>query len=90
MESKKDDSPLKARFLVVKKEIYKHYTEKQQTEQQADSASLKRGMSECERESEVIEIDTDTTSPGASKQNQAHSHGLSEKLGENVHVRCHG
>ncbi len=44
MESKKDDSLLKVRFLVVKKEIYKRYTEKQQTEQQAASAALKRGM----------------------------------------------
>ena len=26
------------------------------------------GMSECERESEVIEIDTDITTPGTSKQ----------------------
>ena len=33
MESKKDDSPLKARFLSVRKKIYNHYTEKQQTEQ---------------------------------------------------------
>ena len=33
METKKDDSPLKTRFLTVRKEIYNHYTEKQQTEQ---------------------------------------------------------
>ena len=59
MEIKKDDSPLKARFLVVKKEIYKRSTENQQTEQQAVSATLKRGMSECEWESEVIEMDTE-------------------------------
>ncbi len=68
MESKKDDSPLKARFLEVRKEIFNHYTEKQQTEQQAASPVLKRGMSERERESAVIEIDTDITAPGASKQ----------------------
>ncbi len=67
MESKKDDSPLKVRFLVVRKEIYNRYTEKQQTEQQAVSETLKRGMSERERESAVIEIDTDITTPGASK-----------------------
>ena len=30
--------------------------------------ALKQGISECERESEVIEIDTDITSPGARKQ----------------------
>ena len=57
MESKKDDSPLKARFLSVRKEIYNHYTEKDKTEQQTVSASLKRGMSECERESAVIDED---------------------------------
>jgi hypothetical protein len=68
MESKKDDSPMKARFLTVRKEIYNHYTEKQQTEQQAVSVALKRSMSERERESAVIEIDTDITVPGATKQ----------------------
>ena len=67
MESKKDDSPLKARFLTMRKEIYNHYTEKHKTEQQTVSVSLKRGMSECERESAVIEIDTDITTPGASQ-----------------------
>ena len=68
MESKKDDSPLKARFLAVRKETFNRYTEKQQTEQQAASATLKRGMSERERESAVIEIDTDITVPGSTKQ----------------------
>ena len=68
MESTKDDSPLKARFLAVRKEIFNRYTEKKQTEQQAASAALKRGMSERERESEVIEIDNDITAPGVSKQ----------------------
>ena len=33
MENKKDDSLMKDRFLEVKKEIYKRYTEKHQTEQ---------------------------------------------------------
>ena len=46
MESTKDDSPLKARFFAVRKEVYKHFKEKQQTEQQAASAALKRSMSE--------------------------------------------
>jgi hypothetical protein len=68
MEITKDDSPLKARFFVVRKEIYNRYKEKQQTEQQAASAALKRVMSERERESEVIEIDNDITTPGANKQ----------------------
>ncbi len=68
MESKKDNSLLKARFLAMRKEINSRYTEKQQTEQQTDSVSLKRGMSERERESAIIEIDTDITAPGASKQ----------------------
>ena len=68
MESTKDDSPMKARFFAVRKEIYYRYTEKQQTEQQAVSATLKRGMSEREWESAVIEIDTDITSPGANKK----------------------
>ena len=48
--------------------MYNHYTENQQTEQEESSAELKRGMLECERESKVIEIDTDITSPGANKQ----------------------
>jgi hypothetical protein len=61
--STKNDSPLKARFFAVRKEIYNHYKEKQQTEQQAASVALKRVMSERERESEVIEIDNDITSP---------------------------
>jgi hypothetical protein len=52
----------------VRKEIYNRYKEKQQTEQQAASAALKRVMSERERESEVIQIDNDITAPGASKQ----------------------
>ena len=33
MESMKDDSPLKARFFAVRKEIYNRYKENQQTEQ---------------------------------------------------------
>jgi hypothetical protein len=41
MEITKDDSPLKARFFVVRKEIYNHYKEKKQTKQQAASLSLK-------------------------------------------------
>ena len=68
MENTKDDSPLKARFFAVRKEIFNRYQEKQQTEQQEASAALKRGMSERERESEVIDIDNDITAPGASKQ----------------------
>ena len=52
----------------MRKEIYNRYKEKKQTEQQAASVALKRVMSECERESEVIEIDNDITVPGASKQ----------------------
>ena len=67
MEHKTDDT-LKVRFLVVRKEIYNRYTAKQQNEQQAASVTLKRSMTECERESEVIEVDTDTTTPGASKK----------------------
>ena len=67
MESKTDDA-LKATFLAVRKEIYNRFTTKQQNEQKTVSATLKQSMTECERESEVIEIDTDITSPGASKQ----------------------
>ena len=63
----KDDSPLKARFFAVRKEIYNHYKEKKQTEQKTVSATLKRRMSDRERESEVIDIDNDITVPGASK-----------------------
>ena len=68
MESTKDDSPLKARFFAVRKEVYKRFKDKQQTEQQAASAALKRSMSERERDSEVIDVDNDITAPGASKQ----------------------
>ena len=68
MESTKDDSPLKARFFAVQKEIFNHYKQKHQNEQQAASAALKRSMTEREQESEVIEIDTDITAPGASKK----------------------
>ena len=68
MESTKDDSPLKARFFAVRKEVYNRYKEKQQAEQQTASAALKRGMSECEWESAVIEIDTNITTSGASNQ----------------------
>ena len=67
MESKTDDA-LKATFLAVRNEIYNRFTTKQQNEQQAASAALKRSMTERERESEVIEIDTDITAPGASKK----------------------
>ncbi len=67
MESKTDDA-LKARFLTVRKEIYNRFTTKQQNEQQAVSVALKRSMTEREWESEVIEIDTDITAPGASKK----------------------
>ena len=49
METTKDDSPLETRFFSVRKEIYRHYKEKQQTEQQAASETLKRVMSERER-----------------------------------------
>jgi hypothetical protein len=58
METTKDDSP---KFTIVTKQ-------KQQTEQQADSAALKRSMSDLERDSEVIDVDNDITSPGACKQ----------------------
>ncbi len=58
MENTKDDSPLKARFFVLRKEIYKHYKEIHQTEQQADSTVLKQVMSEHERESEVDSFKT--------------------------------
>ncbi len=67
-ENKKDDSPLKTRFLTVRKEIYNRYTEKEKTEQQTTSPALEQGMSECEWQSEVIEIDTDITDPGTNKQ----------------------
>ena len=67
MESKTDDA-LKARFFVVRKEIYNRFTVKQQGEHQTTIVVLKRSMTECERESEVIEIDTDITVPGTSKK----------------------
>jgi hypothetical protein len=77
MESTKNDSPLKARFFAVRKEIYNRYKEKNQTEQQSVSAALKRGMSESERESEVIDIDNEITAPGASKKT---NHTVTDRL----------
>jgi hypothetical protein len=68
MKNNKDDIPLKDRFLVVRKEIHNQYTERHKTEQQTDSVELKRSMSECDQESEDIEIDTDLTTLGARKQ----------------------
>jgi hypothetical protein len=67
MENTKDDSPLKARFFEVRKQIYNRYKEKKHTKQQEVSVTLKRVMSECEWESEVIEINNDITAPGANK-----------------------
>ncbi len=67
MESKTDDT-LKTRFLEVRKEFYNRYTDKQQNEEQAASATLKRSMTDREWESEVIEIDTNITAPRASKK----------------------
>ena len=49
-------------------DIQKLHTMKQQTEQQATGAALKRVMSERERESEVIETDNDITTPDACAQ----------------------
>jgi hypothetical protein len=61
----------------VRKEIYNRHKEKEQTEQQAVSVSLKRVMSDHERESEVIEIDNDITIPGSRKQtNRTVTHKL--------------
>ena len=53
---------------MVRKEIFNRYTTKQQNEQQATSAALKRSMTDRQWESEVIGIDNDITAPGASKQ----------------------
>ena len=59
----------------MRKEIYNRYTDKQQTEQEAASAALKRGMSERERESEVIEIDNDNHRSGCKQADQPDCHG---------------
>jgi hypothetical protein len=77
MERTKDDSPLKARFFAVRKEVYKRFKEQQQTEQKAASAALKRSMSERERDSEVIDVDNYITAPGASKQTNRYEPTLS-------------
>ncbi len=68
MENTKDDSPMKARFLVVRKEVYKRFKEKHQTEQEAASTTLKRVMSDHEWDSDVIDVDNDITAPGANKE----------------------
>ena len=67
MESKTDDV-LKARFLLVRKEIFNRYTTKKQNEQEAISETLKRSLTDRQWESEVMEIDTDITVAGASKK----------------------
>ena len=67
MESKKDDGPEKARFVVVRDEIYKRYTDQQKAKDQVASSSLKRSITHREKEGEVIEIDGDVTSPSAAK-----------------------
>jgi hypothetical protein len=80
-DSTKDDGLLKARFFAVRKEIYNHYKENQQTEQLTVSTVLKRVMLECEWESEVIEIDNDITTPAARKQtNRTVTHKLIKKF----------
>ncbi len=66
-ESKTDDV-LKYRFLEVRKEIFNRYTAKQQNEQQAANEAFKRSMTDRQWESEVMEIYTDITAPGASKK----------------------
>jgi hypothetical protein len=93
--STKDDSPLKTRFFAVRKEIYNHYKEKKQTEQQATSVSLKRVMSERERESEGIEIDNDITAPTDSRHRQRHHRHVEFASGrtwtcaqESLSLRC--
>jgi hypothetical protein len=93
--STKDNSPMKARFFAVRKEIYNRYKEKQQTEHQSDSTALKRVMSERERESEVIEIDNDITSPTDRRHRQRHHHHVEFASGrtwtcaqESLSMRC--
>ncbi len=68
MESKKDDGPQKARFVVVIDEIYKRYTTQEKAKDQVASSVLKRSITQREEEGEVIEIDGDVTRPSAVKQ----------------------
>ncbi len=77
MESKKDDGPEKARFVVVRDQIYKWYTVQQKDKDQVDRSDLKSSITQREEEGEVIEIDGDVTSPSAAKQ--AH-HTLEDRL----------
>ena len=64
MESKKDEGTEKARFVVVRDEIYKRYTD-QEVKDQVSSSDLKRSITQREEEGAVIEIDGDVTSPSA-------------------------
>ena len=68
MESKKDDGSEKARFVVVRDEIYKRYTAQQKAKNQVASSAVKRSITQWEEEGDVIEIDGDVTRPSASKQ----------------------
>ena len=68
MESKKDDGSEKARFVVVRDEIYKWYTDQEKDKDQVASLALKRSITQWEEEGEVIEMDGDVTSPSAAKQ----------------------
>ena len=77
MERKKDSGPEKARFLVMRDEIYNRYTVQQKDKDQVASSALKRSITQCEEEGEVIEIDGDVTSPSVSKQTH---HTLEDRL----------
>ena len=77
MESKKDDGTEKARFVVVRHEIYKWYTTQQKAKDQVASSDLKRSITHREEEGEVIEIDGDVTRPSSEKQTH---HTLTDRL----------
>ncbi len=76
-ENKKDDGSEKARFVVVRDEIYKRYTVQKKSKDQVASSVLKRSITQRKEEGEVIEIDGDITRPSTVKQTH---HTLTDRL----------
>ncbi len=77
MESKKDDGPEKARFVVVRDEIYNRYTTQQKVKDQVVSSVLKRSITQ--REEETMEILTP----------EAGDHGNPDPHLQGNRVLCH-
>ena len=62
MERKKDDGPEKVRFVTVRDEIYKRYTDQQKAKYQVASSALKRSITQREEEDDRSREDRNGTS----------------------------